>query len=111
MRNEYYVEKVKEMVDKFSAEMLGEIMSQTGVRLCELDEDQVKLWNKTMRFYNDTYNLVKEMAREMDERQERSDREIRELHNEIHDVRRNTDMIIRMLEADKKKKSASATTE
>jgi hypothetical protein len=111
MRNAEYFDKMKAMMDKFSAEMLGDIMATTGVRLCELDEDQVKLWNKCIKFYNETFNLARDMAKDMDETQERQEREINELRQELIDTRRNTEMIIRMLEADKKKKSSSATTE
>ena len=65
--NKKFVSEMKDLTDKLMSQMFCDIMTITGAHLGEMDPEQMALYNKYMRQYNEVWNIYKSWADYQDE--------------------------------------------
>ncbi len=64
--NKEFLQEMKNKVDKMMSQMFGDMVSLTGATLSELDPEQVRIFNKYMRMYNEMWDLYIDWAEYQD---------------------------------------------
>lgn len=65
--NKNFVDIMKNKVDTMMSQMFCDVMTMTGGHLAEMDPEQVALYNKYMRQYNEMWDIYKSWAEYQDE--------------------------------------------